>query len=305
MLAHMKRDETELGDNCSKCGAVSYQGGYCFRCGTYRPSKHNLRDEELDAASFMEGNFGQRIRAFYAEAEPTDELAESEELTNPDFRPRGPRKEKPRKRPSSPPRQAPQPAHPPVTPPRPQIFYVHPDGTVLKNPPPTDTILENIERANRRTNRHPTQPPLQPPDLALLAVPPQSNHPVVPPPTRKPDVPTCVAPKPQPPPVHALEAPAQPYTPPPAAAPQPSTPAVSRRRTEPATTPPQQFTPPSQARRNSYVPTFFALWALLAASMSDRHTPVATAIILGAMLSVFLSFFVSFAIDWLIEQIRK
>ncbi len=303
----MKRDETELRDDCSKCGAVSYQGGYCFRCGTYRASKHNLRDEELDAASFMEGNFGQRIRAFYAEAEPTAELAESEELTPPDSRPRGPRKERTRNRPPSPPRPAPQPAHPPVTPPRPQIFYVRPDDTVHRTTPPTGlTISEHIEQANRRTNRSPTQPPPQPPDAVSLTVPPQTNQPVVVPrPTRNPDVATWVAPEPQPPQLHAFEAPAQPYTPPSTAAPQPATTAASHRRTQPATTSPQQFTPPTQAPRNSYVPTFFGLWALLAASMSDRHAPVATAIILGAMLSVFLSVFVSFAIDWLIEKTRK
>ncbi len=94
----MNRNETELGDCCSKCGAVSYQGGYCFRCGTYRPSKHNLRDEELDAASFMEGNPGKRLRTYYGEAAHLDESAETDDLTNPDCRPRPPNTHKPLKR---------------------------------------------------------------------------------------------------------------------------------------------------------------------------------------------------------------
>lgn len=78
----MKRDETELGDGCPKCGALSYQGGYCFRCDTYRPSKHNSRDEALDAASFMERNFGQRLRVFSAEAELSYGFSESEGLAD-------------------------------------------------------------------------------------------------------------------------------------------------------------------------------------------------------------------------------
>src|SRR5437870_114001 len=72
----MKRDETELGDGCPKCGAFSYQGGYCFHCDAYRPSKHNTRNEELNAATFMERNFGQRLQMFSGEVvfESDDDL---------------------------------------------------------------------------------------------------------------------------------------------------------------------------------------------------------------------------------------
>jgi hypothetical protein len=232
----MKPDETELGDNCPECGAVSYQGGYCFRCGTYRPSKHNVRKEELDAASFMECNFGERIWKFYAEAEPTDALAESEELTDPNYRRPSRGKERHRIRPSSPPR-------PPVTP----------------SSQPTDPKL----MFGKNTMFQYSVPPSSPP------------HPPVTPPS------------------------------------QPTDPKLMFGDTMFQYSVPPPPPPPSlksnvpKAPRNTYLRTFFALWALITAFMSDRHMSVGAAIIFGAVLSVFLSVFVSFAIDWLVANTRK
>ena len=60
----MKPDErTSLADECPKCGAESYRGGHCFKCGTYRSAKRrNPTDvEEMDAADFMEKGFGTQI----------------------------------------------------------------------------------------------------------------------------------------------------------------------------------------------------------------------------------------------------
>ena len=292
----MTNDEMEKAGMCPECGTPFYDGCFCTPRSVKRATRTKDQADDADAVQYMHSTFGERMRMFYSEPEPSDALNESNEVFDirSQFR-------------SSPP-PPPSPIVPPPPARKPSILYVHPDGTVLKNPPPAGpTIAELIEQANHRANRNPTQSPPQLPDAGPASVPPQSSQSVVPPPpTRKPDVSTWVASKPQPPPVHASEAPARPYTPlPPTAAPQPATTAVSHRRTQAADTPLQQFTPPSQTPRSSYVPTFFALWALLAASMSDRHTPVATAIILGAMLSVFLSFFVSFAIDWLIDQTRK
>ena len=184
-LAHMNHDETELGDNCSKCGGVSYLGGYCFRCGTYRPSKHNLRDEELDASSFMEGNFGKRIEAFYAEA---DALAESEELTSPDYRPRSRIYGKPQKRTTSPSSQTPS-SCAPITP------------TPLPPPPKPDlSFSELIDIINRRGTTKSSEPPAQQPDTSPPPYKAQNSQPAeaAPTPTPKPDIPPYVSHEPPP-----------------------------------------------------------------------------------------------------------
>ena len=108
----MKRNQTDLRDECPKCGASSYQGGYCFRCGTYRPSKHNERAEELDAAAFVEGGFANRVN--YADDEA---LLDADDLDIPGRKPRLPMtsdtpKRKPKKQGTHPPSQ-PEPAKPP------------------------------------------------------------------------------------------------------------------------------------------------------------------------------------------------
>ena len=52
-----------LADECPKCGAMSYRGGYCFKCGTFRPAKrdHTLAVDDLDTTEFMERSFGTRL----------------------------------------------------------------------------------------------------------------------------------------------------------------------------------------------------------------------------------------------------
>jgi hypothetical protein len=293
----MESNETELGDSCSKCGGVSYQGGYCFRCGTYRPSKHNLRDEELDAASFMEGNFGKRIEAFYAEA---DALAESEELTSPDYRPRGRIYGKPQKRTISPSSQEPSPCAPitpiPIPPP----------------PKPELTFLELIDIINRRGTTKTPEPLPQLTDTTSLPDKAQSNQLIeaAPTPTHKPDISPIISHEPLPPQAHVSG-----IHPESASTGHIAPPAVSSPRAETVVScppthtrgsaPPPLLAPPQQAPRSSYPQTFLAIWILISVSLSERNMPVLTAIIIGAMFSVFLSFFVSFAIDWLIEKNRK
>src|SRR6266446_3923140 len=58
-----KGSDFTTADECPKCGALSYQGGYCFGCGTYRPSKRAdaLEREDLDASEFMKKTFGPRV----------------------------------------------------------------------------------------------------------------------------------------------------------------------------------------------------------------------------------------------------
>lgn len=70
----MKPAENEsLGDACPKCGAFSYQGGYCFQCGTYRPSKHNTHVPDMDASDFMKLGYGHCVSTTPATEEDLDE----------------------------------------------------------------------------------------------------------------------------------------------------------------------------------------------------------------------------------------
>jgi ribosomal protein L37E len=65
-----KKNET-VADECPKCGYLSYQGGYCFGCGIYRPSKRTrtIDRENLDTADFINKSFGTQMTAL----EPTEE----------------------------------------------------------------------------------------------------------------------------------------------------------------------------------------------------------------------------------------
>ena len=185
---------------CPECGTPFYDGCFCTPRSVKRATRTKDQADDADAVQYMHSTFGERMRMFYSEPEPSDALNESNEVFDirSQFR-------------SSPP-PPPSPIVPPPPARKPSILYVHPDGTVLKNPPPAGpTIAELIEQANHRANRNPTQSPPQLPDAGPASVPPQSSQSVVPPPpTRKPDVSTWVASKPQPPPVHASEAPARP-----------------------------------------------------------------------------------------------
>lgn len=50
--------EKTLADKCPKCGSLSYQGGYCFGCGIYRPKRPQRINREVeDTVEFMSHNF--------------------------------------------------------------------------------------------------------------------------------------------------------------------------------------------------------------------------------------------------------
>jgi len=70
-----KGSDFTTADECPKCGALSYQGGYCFGCGTYRPSKRAdaLEREDLNASEFMETSFGPRVGDVVETEEELDE----------------------------------------------------------------------------------------------------------------------------------------------------------------------------------------------------------------------------------------
>ena len=79
----MDKDGTDLADPCPKCGQYSYQGGYCFCCGVFRPSKHNTREEDLDAAAFMDANFGRQMHIFVTEGQLPRAREEDDENWSP------------------------------------------------------------------------------------------------------------------------------------------------------------------------------------------------------------------------------
>lgn len=63
----------DLTDRCPKCSTYSYQGGWCFGCNRYRPSKHNARQEDMDSFEFMQANFGRRIFFLLTESDEGDD----------------------------------------------------------------------------------------------------------------------------------------------------------------------------------------------------------------------------------------
>lgn len=135
----MTRDEKEKANICPECGASSYEGCFCSLRGAKRASKTKDQADDMDSARHMNSTFGKRMRTFYSEIEPADALNENTAVF--DLRAHIHR--------SLPVRAST--AHPQEPPPRPTIFYVHPDGTVLKNPPPSGRpISELIDEINRR-----------------------------------------------------------------------------------------------------------------------------------------------------------
>lgn len=72
-MAKAKINET-VADACPKCGQLSYQGGYCFSCGTYRPSKRTptIDLESLDITDFMSKSYGTQLSALDATEEQLD-----------------------------------------------------------------------------------------------------------------------------------------------------------------------------------------------------------------------------------------
>jgi len=78
--ANMDNVNESLADECPKCGAISYRGGNCFRCDTFRPAKHakTVDVEDLDASQFMRRSFGTQMTAVdLTEEELDDRLQEA------------------------------------------------------------------------------------------------------------------------------------------------------------------------------------------------------------------------------------
>jgi restriction system protein len=75
----MKESEG-LQTSCPNCGKASYNGGYCFECGTYRPSKRAavLDSEQMDLVEYFAKNEGARIESL---GPSDDEIEERERLT--------------------------------------------------------------------------------------------------------------------------------------------------------------------------------------------------------------------------------
>jgi hypothetical protein len=53
----------DLRTECS-CGALSYIGGWCFRCGKYRPGKSPRRAEQQDFTEYQQAGLGHRLSEF-------------------------------------------------------------------------------------------------------------------------------------------------------------------------------------------------------------------------------------------------
>lgn len=131
-----------MGDACPECGALSYQGGYCLGCGKYRPSKHNIRDEDTDAASFMDADFGHRLHVFNSESDGSSDEFEGEFNLGRSPRKRAPhiREELDASPEKTPPAEPRSPARS-ETPPPPQPVEL--------------SISERIEMLNRGLKQHP------------------------------------------------------------------------------------------------------------------------------------------------------
>ena len=61
---------------------MSYRGGYCFQCGTYRPAKRTETTdlEGLDALDFMDRSFGTRVSDLETTEERVNEMDSAREL---------------------------------------------------------------------------------------------------------------------------------------------------------------------------------------------------------------------------------
>lgn len=60
-----------LADACPNCGEASYQGGFCFKCGIYRPAGRRASDarEERDSAEFIATSTATKL----GRVDPTDD----------------------------------------------------------------------------------------------------------------------------------------------------------------------------------------------------------------------------------------
>ena len=290
----MKRNQTDLRDECPKCGANAYQGGYCFRCGTYRPSKHNERDEELDVAAFVERGFAQRVN--YADDEA---LLDTDDLDNPNRRPRPQRTDgtsgrKPKKQDTHP-RSQPEPAKPPA----PRVKRSH----LLQHP--ELSIPELIEMYNRGRGGHSVEQPRT--DSAPPTCTPQSSaavDPSVEPPPKL-DSSIQITPEAPPPPVHVLEtarkseslSPFYPYD----IAQQPAAIPVSSPKVPEIDSSKKQPTFPTKAPRRIFGPAFFISWILITVAAVGYGNSIGPSIITSA----YLAFVASFVIDWIAGLLRR
>ena len=180
----MNRNETGVADPCPKCGAYSYRGGNCFRCGTYRPTKPRSDDDDLDAAAFMEGTFEQRLRTLDGDPPPVAHFTIRDFPSD-----RSPKRETPT------PRPPPEPAKPPS----PRVKHSH----LLQHP--ELSIPELIEMYNRGRGEHPVEQPRT--DSAPPPCTPQSSAAVDPSlePLPQPDPSIQITPEPPPAPMDVLE----------------------------------------------------------------------------------------------------
>ena len=134
----MTRNETDLGDECPKCRALSYKGGYCFGCGTYRPTKPHSDDDDLDAAAFMEGTFEERSRTLAGDPPGVAHFTIRDFPSD-----RSPKRETPT------PTPPPEPAKPPTPRVKPSHLLQHPELS----------IPQLIEMYNRGRGEHPVEQP--------------------------------------------------------------------------------------------------------------------------------------------------
>ena len=88
-----KSTEFTTADECPKCGSLSYQGGYCFACGAYRPSKAAgvLERDDLDTVEIMEKSFGARVAKVDETEEELDERLAEKALRRSYGKSKGPR----------------------------------------------------------------------------------------------------------------------------------------------------------------------------------------------------------------------
>ena len=77
-----KSSEFTTADECPNCGALSYQGGHCFACGTYRLSKRagSLERDDLNADEFVQKSFGSRVGDVAETEEELDERLAQKQL---------------------------------------------------------------------------------------------------------------------------------------------------------------------------------------------------------------------------------
>jgi hypothetical protein len=62
-MRQQTKDKDDLRTECS-CGTLSYNGGWCFGCGAYRPSKSPRHADEQDLTEHGQTSLGHRLSEF-------------------------------------------------------------------------------------------------------------------------------------------------------------------------------------------------------------------------------------------------